>query len=91
MRYQSRRPKCGASAKNSITSPKEKSTGKRLRRTGRTRGSMPENADEYAGFIPIQDMFDLYTVGVKTNRDDVVYDWNRETLAARMKAFIESV
>ncbi len=49
---------------------------------------IPENADEYAAFLPISDLFGLYTVGVKTNRDDVVYDWNRETLAARMRRFI---
>ncbi len=51
---------------------------------------VPENADEYAVFTPIQDFFDLHTVGVKTNRDDVVYDWNRERLAARIKKFIDT-
>jgi predicted helicase len=47
-----------------------------------------ENADEYGAYLSLTDIFDLYTVGVKTNRDDVVYDWNRGKLAARIKAFI---
>ncbi|MFZ0594961.1 MAG: type ISP restriction/modification enzyme [Bryobacteraceae bacterium] len=47
-----------------------------------------ENADEYSQFVPLSDIFSLYTVGVKTNRDDVVYDWNREKLAVRMESFI---
>ena len=49
---------------------------------------VPEHAEEYRGFVGMGDIFDLYTVGVKTNRDDVVYDWNRDKLAARMKRFI---
>jgi len=49
---------------------------------------IPEHADEYRGFMAMSDIFDLYTSGVKTNRDDVVYDWNRERLSARMKKFI---
>ncbi len=49
---------------------------------------VPENADEYSTFLSLADSFSLYTVGVKTNRDDVVYDWNREKLAVRMQKFI---
>jgi predicted helicase len=49
---------------------------------------VPENADEYSAFLPISEIFSLYTVGVKTNRDDVVYDWDREKLAVRMQQFI---
>ncbi len=49
---------------------------------------VPENADEYERFSSMSDIFSLYTVGVKTNRDDVVYDWNRDMLAERMKKFI---
>jgi predicted helicase len=49
---------------------------------------VPQHADEYRGFLPIQSMFDLYTVGVKTNRDEVVYDWDRDRLEARMRKFI---
>ncbi len=49
-----------------------------------------ENADEYSQFQSLTEMFDLYTVGVKTNRDEVVYDWSREKLAARMEKFISA-
>jgi predicted helicase len=49
---------------------------------------VPENADEYRDFLAMEEMFDLHTNGVKTNRDDVVYDWNREKLAERMQQFI---
>ena len=47
-----------------------------------------EHADEYHGFIPIEEMFDLHTVGLKTNRDDTVYDWDRDKLSERMQRFI---
>jgi len=50
---------------------------------------VPEHADEYREFIPIESMFNLWTSGVKTNRDDVVYDWDREKLAARMRKFTD--
>ncbi|MDQ6758339.1 MAG: hypothetical protein M3Z32_00570 [Acidobacteriota bacterium] len=33
-------------------------------------------------------MFSLYTVGIKTNRDDVVSDWDRDRLSARIRNFI---
>jgi predicted helicase len=33
-----------------------------------------EHAEEYRAFPSVSDIFGLYTVGVKTNRDDVVYD-----------------
>ncbi len=49
---------------------------------------VPGNADEYQGFLPLAELFSLHTVGVKTNRDDVVYDWDRGKLGARIKAFI---
>jgi predicted helicase len=47
-----------------------------------------ENADEYEAYPAIQTLFDLHTVGVKTNRDDVVYDWDRQKLADRIKRFV---
>ena len=47
-----------------------------------------EHADEYSGFAPMEEMFDLHTIGVKTNRDDTVYDWDRDKLSARMQNFI---
>ena len=42
-----------------------------------------EHADEYGCSPSLADIFGLYTVGVKTNRDEVVYDWDREKLARR--------
>ncbi len=51
---------------------------------------VPEHADEYRGFLAMPEIFDLHTVGVKTNRDDVVYDWNRDMLSERIKRFITS-
>jgi predicted helicase len=49
---------------------------------------VPEHSEEYRGSWAMDEMFDLYTVGVKTNRDDVVYDWDREKLSKRMKQFV---
>jgi len=49
---------------------------------------VPENAEEYAKFTAITDMFDLWTLGVGTNRDSVVYDWNQEKLQPRIMRFI---
>jgi predicted helicase len=60
----------------------------------------PENADEYASMMLIgsrsarsevnpQTLFNLYSVGVKTNRDEIVYDFDRATLAGRTEAFID--
>jgi len=47
-----------------------------------------EHADEYRGFLGIAEFFDLYTVGVKTNRDEVVYDWDRRKLSERIRTLI---
>jgi len=49
---------------------------------------VPEHADEYHGFLGIAGLFDLYTVGVKTNPDEVVYDWDREKLSGRVAKVI---
>jgi predicted helicase len=49
---------------------------------------VPEHADEYREFLAIEDLFDLHTIGVKTNRDDVVYRWDQEVLANRIKQLI---
>jgi len=46
-----------------------------------------EHAAEYRKYAAIEELFDLHTVGIKTNRDHVVYDWHRETLADRVKRF----
>jgi predicted helicase len=48
----------------------------------------PDHSDEYRGFQAIQRLFALYTNGIKTNRDSIVYDWERNKLADRMKRFI---
>ncbi len=50
---------------------------------------VPEHGDEYHGYSSLPEIFELHTVGIKTNRDAVVYDWNREKLAARVNQFIE--
>ena len=51
---------------------------------------VPENAGEWREFASMDGLFDLHTTGVKTNRDEVVYDWGRVALTARMKAFIKA-
>src|SRR5262249_39945511 len=61
-----------------------------------------ENADEFARFLPIaskatkaakgpggQTIFKLFSVGVKTNRDEIVYGSSRATLAERIKQLVE--
>lgn len=50
---------------------------------------VPEHANEYRNYLPLDKFFDLYTVGVKTNRDDVVYDWNRTNLTDRIEQFVK--
>jgi predicted helicase len=51
---------------------------------------VPEHAEEYGRSLAITDMFGLWTLGVGTNRDSVVYDWDRETLRARILKFIDA-
>jgi predicted helicase len=50
---------------------------------------LPEHAEEYREFRAISELFDLHTSGLKTNRDDVVYDWDRDKLSARIQNFIK--
>ena len=63
---------------------------------------VPENADEFSVFIPIgnkelkalkgtdvEAIFKTYGRGVATTRDDVAYDFNRDTLIKRIHQFIE--
>ena len=47
-----------------------------------------EHADEYAGLMPITQVFELHSLGVNTNRDEVVYDFQRNALVDRVKKFI---
>src|ERR1039457_3072588 len=49
---------------------------------------VPKNADEYAEFPALTELFDLWSLGVGTNRDSVVYDWRHDLLAARAQQFI---
>jgi predicted helicase len=49
---------------------------------------VPEHADEYRSFAAMEEMFGIVSNGLKSNRDDVVYDWDRAKLATRMKKFI---
>ena len=44
---------------------------------------------EYRKFPAITDLFDLHTNGLKTNRDDVVNDWDRDKLSQRIRNFIK--
>jgi predicted helicase len=63
---------------------------------------LPEHADEFDAFLPVasqvnkaaqkanvQSIFKLFSVGVKTNRDEIVYDFDRSSLADRVKQFTE--
>ncbi len=62
---------------------------------------VPQHADQYASFLPLGSksdraasgdgdaIFKLYSGGVKTNRDSVVYDFQREPLIERVQTFIE--
>jgi predicted helicase len=62
----------------------------------------PENADEFAAFLPIgskegklaqasdaQAVFKYFSLGIATHRDCIVYDFNRAALVDRIKKFIE--
>ena len=51
---------------------------------------VPGNAEEFGALTRIADVFELRTRGLQTTRDDVVYDWDRARLAARIEAFVES-
>src|ERR1035437_5807812 len=50
---------------------------------------VPEHAGVYREFPAITELFDLHTSGLKTNRDDVVYDWDRDRLSERIQSFIK--
>ena len=61
---------------------------------------VPENAAEYAEMVSIgskgkkagldeETIFDTFSVGVKTNRDEIVYDFDSETLSSRVKTLVE--
>ena len=61
---------------------------------------VPENAAEYAEMVSIgskagksghdeETIFKSFSVGVKSNRDEIVYDFDPDALASRVKTFIE--
>lgn len=62
---------------------------------------IPENSDDFAAYLTMGSkdskagklganaIFRLYSSGVKSNRDNVVYDFNQEQLTERIKQFIE--
>ncbi len=63
---------------------------------------VPENAEEYAGYLPMgskdakqgrtgaqETIFETYGRGVATSRDEIVYDYDRAALIERVQAFIE--
>jgi predicted helicase len=50
---------------------------------------IPEHADEWREFVPIDEFFDLQSRGLETTRDEVVYDFSRQSLAERIEKFIE--
>jgi predicted helicase len=50
---------------------------------------VPEHAGHFARFDAISQIFELYSCGVKTNRDDVVYDFQREALTERVARFVD--
>ena len=65
----------------------------------------PEHADEFARFLPLgtkeakaakgkrqwgwKRSFKTYSLGVSTNRNAVVYDYDKHALAERVEAFVE--
>lgn len=64
---------------------------------------VPENSEEFAGFIPIGSkpgkaakpgrahvIFKDYSLGVATHRDSVVYGFDRDSLGRRVEAFVEA-
>jgi len=73
---------------------------KELKPDARQSWLVPAHADKFEGFIPLgtkeskkaekpEAIFALFSNGVKTNRDDVVYDFDRHKLIDRVKRFIE--
>jgi len=49
---------------------------------------VPDHADEYRQFPSVEQLFDLWSLGVNTARNAVAYDWNQDHLSQRIKGFI---
>jgi predicted helicase len=47
-----------------------------------------EHFSEYRGFTALEEMFEIHTRGLETTRDSVVYDFDRDALASRVKEFV---
>ena len=73
---------------------------KKLKPDERHTWLVPEGAELFGSFVPLgtketkkeeapEAVFYSFSNGVKTNRDSVVYDFNKETLKTRVKQFIE--
>lgn len=50
---------------------------------------VPTHATEYAQLLPITEVFERHSRGVATCRDDVVYDFHRDPLIARVRRLID--
>jgi predicted helicase len=50
---------------------------------------VPEHASEFERMAPIGEIFEIYSLGVATHRDSVVYDFHRAPLVARVLALID--
>jgi predicted helicase len=64
---------------------------------------VPEHADEFATFLPMaqkkgkgaagvsgESIFDSYSLGVSTNRDEWMYDFSKRALTEKVERFIET-
>jgi predicted helicase len=49
---------------------------------------VPDCGEQYSKLLPITELFSVYTMGLNTNRDEVVYDFDKDLLGARVKQFI---
>jgi len=49
---------------------------------------VPEHAEEYREFPPMEEMFAIKTLGLNTNRDEIVYDFASDKLTRRVGNFI---
>ena len=80
----------------------QKVSWKRLKPSKDYTWLVPENSEEFATFVPVgsredkagrladaRSIFALYSNGVKTNRDTIVYDFDRDKLVPRVQQFIE--
>ena len=49
---------------------------------------LPGHGQEYRRLLPMDEMFALRTLGLNTNRDEVVYDFDRNLLASRITELV---